>query len=142
MVKNISKDKGKKDLLKGFEVPTRDKLKNDNHIVYSFLHFCKNQGATFEDWEKEGKLREAFEMLENYSKRRIDNTDKTYTTYGKFPPNSDFTHPSNVPKDACWARIHVNGNHVIGGHVVENIFYIVFLDSNHKFWITKQDLEH
>jgi hypothetical protein len=140
--RKISKDRGKKNLLKGFNVPTRENLKNDKHIVFSFLHFCKNQGATFKNWEKEGKLRETLEMLEDYSKKRIENTDKTYTIYGDFPPNSEFTHPSNVPEDACWARIHVNGNHIIGGHIIGNVFYIVFLDSNHKFWITKRDLEH
>jgi hypothetical protein len=142
MVKKISKDKGKKSLLTGIAVPTRDDLKNDKHIVFSFLHFCKDQGSSVKDWENEKKLSEAFEMLAHYSKKRIDNTDKTYTTYGDFPPNSGFTHPSYIPEDACWARIHVNGKHIIGGHIVENVFYIVFFDSNHKFWITKENLEH
>jgi hypothetical protein len=30
--------------------------------------------------------------------------------------------------DAKWARIHVNGLHVIAGHVFKNTFFVVFLD--------------
>ena len=133
--RRLIKDKGKKELLKSIHIPTRKELGNDKRIVFSFLHFCKNQGATFEEWNEEGKLCKAFEILENYSKKYIRDEDKTYAIYGDFPPNTDFVHPSNVPDDACWARFHVDGQHIIAGHIVNNVFYVVFLDSNHKFWI-------
>jgi hypothetical protein len=50
-----------------------------------------------------------------------------------------YEYPKNVPEDAHWARIHVNGPAVIIGHIVNDTFYVVFLDKTHKFWLTEKD---
>ncbi len=50
-----------------------------------------------------------------------------------------YEYPKNVPEDAHWARIHVNGPAVIVGHIVNDTFYVVFLDKTHKFWLTEKD---
>lgn len=107
-------------------------------MVFSFSHFCRNQGCSFRQWEKDGVLRYALEKIEAYSKKRIFEQDGTYTIYGDFPKKTDFKHPSYIPQDAQWARIHVNGDHIIAGHIIKNVFYVVFLDSEHKFWITEK----
>lgn len=83
-------------------------------------------------------LAKAIERLYEYSQKLISQTDKEYAIYEAFPENSNFTPPNYAPQDAVWARIHVDGKHVIAGHIVENVFYVVFLDSNHKFWITEK----
>lgn len=120
---------------------TADSVKHlglDENIVFSFIHLSQDQGASFDEWNNDGKLLPALERLKEYSNKKISQTDSTFTIYGDFPPNTKFKHPMNVPPDANWARIHVDGKHVIAGHVVRNVFYVVFLDSDHSFWITKK----
>lgn len=58
--------------------------------------------------------------------------------YGYFPPKSNFKHPKHVPEDVSWASLHLCGRACLGGHIVENIFYVVFLDKDHEFWITEK----
>lgn len=87
-------------------------------------------------------LANALKVLEGYCKRpllqQIDG-DK-FTRYGDFPPpeKTRFVHPQHVPEDACWARIHITGKAVLAGHIVEDTFFIVFLDKTHKFYLTKR----
>lgn len=118
--------------------PTLKDLTESKRMVFSFEHFDNAQSETFAKWEEDGKLAKAVDRLREYSKKTVSQTDGEYTIYGGFPPKSDFTHPSHVPEDANWARIHVDGLHVIAGHVVSRVFYVVFLDSNHRFWITEK----
>ena len=137
----IKKDVFKKSLLETIPKPqTKEELKQDAHIVFTFRHLCKNQGSSFEDWKNDDKLVTALERLEQYSKKYINQEDSIYCIYKNFPPKSKFKHPSYITEDAVWARIHVDGGHIIGGHIVENVFYVVFLDSNHDFWVT--NLKH
>lgn len=46
--------------------------------------------------------------------------------------------PMHVPEDAEWARIHVNGKQIIAGYVNRNVFNVVFLDKEHKFYKTEK----
>ena len=103
----------------------------DSHIVFSFIHLSQDQGANFKQWNEEGKLIPALERLKEYSGKKISQTDSVFTIYGDFPPKTKFKHPQ-------WARIHVDGKHIIAGHIVKNIFYVVFLDSDHSFWVTQK----
>jgi hypothetical protein len=50
-----------------------------------------------------------------------------------------FEYPAHIPEDAKWARIHVNGPAIIAGHVINNTFYLVFLDKTHKFYLTRKE---
>lgn len=108
----------------------------DDYIVFSFIHLSQDQGASFDNWREEGLLVKALECLKYYSGKKVSQTDTTYTIYGDFPPKTKYFHPKNVPPDARWARIHVDGKHIIAGHIVKNVFYVVFLDSDHSFWVT------
>lgn len=60
--------------------------------------------------------------------------------YGNFPQNTEFCHPRHVNDNVAWAVIkHVGGQKgVVAGYIVESTFYIVFLDRNHKFWISEK----
>jgi hypothetical protein len=64
---------------------------------------------------------------------------KKFAAYESFPPKDKtiYEHPKHVPEDAKWARIHVNGTHILVGHIFKNTFYLTFLDPEHKFWITE-----
>lgn len=110
----------------------------EENMVFSFIHLSQDQGATFENWNDDGLLIKALNRLNEYSHKKVSQTDTTYTIYGDFPRKTKYYHPKNVPPDANWARIHVDGTHIIAGHIVKNVFYVVFLDSDHSFWVTEK----
>jgi hypothetical protein len=79
--------------------------------------------------------------------------------YDNFPSRSDFKHPPHVPHDVTWARFRLGSKvRLIGfvlsedvcrakskvateGHVYPydpNTFYVVFLDKDHKFYISEE----
>ena len=58
----------------------------------------------------------------------------SFKTYKSFPPHSQYKAPSNVKPDAKWASMHIQGKQCFGGHLEDNVFHIVFLDEDHKFW--------
>ncbi|WP_345869458.1 hypothetical protein [Shewanella algae] len=70
--------------------------------------------------------------------------------YKDFPKKSAFSHPANVPEDVWWARFRIdNDTRLIGFIIPDNLdksientfdyntFYVVFLDGNHQFYLTK-----
>lgn len=136
MVLRLRKDKKGAKTLVADTAASVNRMGLDENIVFSFIHLSTDQGATFQQWNDEGKLIIALNRLKEYSGKKVSQMDSTYTIYGDFPPKTDFYHPKYIPEDAQWARIHVDGKHVIAGHIVKNVFYVVFLDSNHSFWIT------
>jgi hypothetical protein len=54
--------------------------------------------------------------------------------------NSTLKLPRHVPEDAVWASMHVQGKECVAGHIVGNVFYVVFLDKEHDFFPT--ELKH
>ncbi len=114
-------------------------LQDSSDFVLSFKHLDKQQGSDIYKWEKDNMLALALDTMGNYCCRPLKEqfSDK-FTVYGGFPKKSNFTHPAHVPMDANWARIHINGLHVIAGHIVKNTFYVVFFDNDHTFYITEK----
>ena len=119
---------------------------NENaNIIYnkkfavSFEYLDRNQGQTFEDWEKENLLVNMLNTLRDYCQKTMqENKGKNFKEYGCFPIKSDFKHPDHVPKDVNWASLHLTGKQCLAGHVCDNIFYVVFLDKDHRFWISEK----
>lgn len=114
------------------------KLEDD--FLLSFKYLDREQGQTLEQWEQDGILARAFDKLRNY----CCNTLKSHIgngleIYGGFPKNSDFDKPKHVPEDAEWARIHVTGTQIVAGFVNRNVFNVVFLDKNHRFYIVEKN---
>lgn len=111
---------------------------SDDCLLVSLKHLDRKQGATLDEWDTESILSRAIEVFCGYchSSLRSQVDGKKFTIYGKFPPSekTEFTHPPHVPEDAEWARIHVTGTQCLIGHVVKNVFYLVFLDTHHRFW--------
>ncbi|RNB52684.1 hypothetical protein EDM57_21085 [Brevibacillus gelatini] len=139
MSKKVGKSKNKrKPLMAG---ASEREFSEDKEFVISFKHLDRQQGQSLSDWESLGILSQAIETLRGYCGETLHSRlDNKFTIYGKFPPSdkTDFTHPKHVPEDAEWARIHVNGKVCIVGHVVRNIFNVVFLDKDHRFWISEK----
>jgi hypothetical protein len=119
-------------------------LDKDNFKV-SLEHFDSSQryGSSFKDWQKKYLLAQTLNTLSGYCRSPLlDQVDgDKFTIYGDFPKKNltKFFHPDHVSMDANWARIHITGKIVIIGHVIENMFYLVFLDTTHSFWLTKRD---
>lgn len=117
-------------------------LADDDCFLLSMKHLDQNQGDTLYDWQASGILAHAIEVLSNYCKGSLKSQvdKKKFTIYGDFPPSdkTEFTHPDHVPEDAEWARIHTTGVRCLIGHIVSNTFYLVFLDAEHKFWISEK----
>jgi hypothetical protein len=114
----------------------------DQEFLLSFKHLDRIQGQRLSDWDDIGILSQAIETLWGYCGESLvsQSNNKKFTIYGDFPPKdkTDFTHPKHVPEDARWARIHITGKICVIGHVVRNIFNVVFLDMEHRFWISEK----
>jgi len=116
----------------------KDLAANDTFVI-SLKHLDKTQGSSMYDWEKNQMLALTMDTLGGYCSRPLNQQfGEKFTLYGEFPSKSNFTHPSHVPQDAKWARIHINGTHIIAGHIYQNTFYIVFFDHDHTFYITEK----
>jgi hypothetical protein len=109
-------------------------------IVFSLKDFDINQGQSFEDWEKNKILSNLMTRLREISSFSITEAQQNgiLTIYRDFPSKSDFRHPRHIPQGVNWAVISIQGKERIAGYVEDNIFYIVFLDKDHKFWITEK----
>jgi hypothetical protein len=117
-----------------------DFLDEDECFKISLRHLDKIQGQTLSEWQDAFILADAVETLGNLCHRPLKSQQSsTFTIYGNFPPRdkTEFFHPIHVPEDAEWARIHVKGKTCLIGHVVKNTFYLVFLDAEHRFWISE-----
>ena len=151
MAKKINKQKPKSIITSTLENKKNISVHNNStkgNFKVSFAHLDNTQkfGSGYKDWQKEGLLSKMFETLQGYCcsplLEQIDGTK--FTKYGDFPPKevNEFDYPSHVPEDACWARIHITGPAILAGHVVEDTFYVVFLDKTHKFYKTRRAREN
>ena len=120
------------------KVKSKNQLSTEAFFLISFRHLDKNQGDNLRSWEKYNILAHSIEVLAGYCNNTLTSqaNNKKFTIYGDFPPSdkTDFTFPKHIPEDADWARIHITGKQCLVGHIVQNIFYVVFLDKEHKFW--------
>ncbi len=114
----------------------------EQFIVISFKDFDGNQGQSFDHWEGEQLLALAVKKLQGVcGLTRIESTRqqiiKVYPK-GKFPDKSDFYHPKHIPEDIAWCSMHIQGKECVIGYFEDNVFYEVFLDQDHRFWITEK----
>jgi hypothetical protein len=102
----------------------------------SLKHFDSSQGQKFKEWEEAGFLAKLLDRWHAHSSRTLEACllDKGFHRYGAFPAKSEFRCPNVVPPDAIWASMHIQSKQCVAGHVIGNVFYVVFLDWDHKFW--------
>lgn len=108
-------------------------------ISFCFSKMDKTQGQTIAEWEELGLLSTFIartQQISNleYQQALAQQLIKQYTKVG-FPDNSEFNEPKHVTPN-YWAVIHItqNSKEVVVGYLENNVFYIVFLDKEHKFW--------
>lgn len=129
-------------------------------LSFSFKYFDGSQkaGQDFKDWNNDEKT-DLLNKLKEYSKEskqhwlgeRVGSGGLTILEiYGTFPINSDFSKPIHVPDNVKWARFRLKAKvRLIGFFIDEteaqekqlstDIFYVVFLDKNHRFYLTEKE---
>lgn len=120
-------------------------IDDEPRVVFNFRDFDKQQippGQSFNEWEKDGRLSPLFKSLVEISELTLKEamSREVIKKYKEFPPHSFFEPPKHIAKDANWATINrIDGQKSrVVGHLVNNIFYVVFLDKNHQFYPTKK----
>ena len=125
-------------------------------LSFNFSFLDNEQGQKFSDLTVE-QFSKIIEKLKWYSMENrlhwetasIGHTDgKVLAVYEDFPSKSDFFHPKHIPAGVKWARFRLEGDQRLIGFVIDkndiekfqlnpDVFYIVFLDLYHKFYIVK-----
>jgi hypothetical protein len=98
---------------------------------------------TLDVWHEKDLLKALFRRIKEVSQLSRDEALKQQQIkiYGDFPVKSvtDFFHPEHVPKTVYWGVLKRVGGQTgtVAGYLVDNVFHVVFLDMNHRFWITE-----
>ena len=126
-------------------------------ISFNFKFLDETQGQKFSDLTAE-QLSKFIEKLKWYSMEdrlhweaeRIGTKDgRVLTIYKNFPEKSNFNHPKHVPAGVKWARFRLENDMRLIGFMIDktdvdsfklnpDIFYIVFLDLYHQFYISEK----
>lgn len=126
-------------------------------LSFNFKFLDETQGQRFSDLTAE-QFSKFIDKLKWYSKEdrlhweseRIGTKDgRVLTIYQNFPHKSEFYHPKHVPAGVKWARFRLEGDFRLVGFMIDktdvekfklnsDIFYIVFLDLHHKFYISEK----
>jgi hypothetical protein len=129
-----------------------------SNIIFSLKYFDNSQvaGQNFDNWSHE-QLSKLLTKLRHYSSNTLkywqsqnvgSGRNTILEVYGDFPKRSDFVYPKHIPLDVKWARFRLEGDMRLIGFILSpedinkhnlppNVFYIVFLDENHRFYLTK-----
>lgn len=110
-------------------------------MLISFKDFQFNAqippGQTYANWQADDLL--AY-LLEKFgyicNENRIEAEQKKFIkVYGNFPSKSEFSNPF-PDRDLEWAVImKISGQKGrVAGHIIRHVFYVVFLDAEHKFY--------
>lgn len=113
-------------------------------------------GQRWEDWDH-ASLVKLLTKLQAYSECSLKEWERqrVLCIYESFPKKSDFVHPKSIPHDVRWGRFRLEQKIRLAGFVVpsslngtahagtgslfcSNTFYVVFLDKDHRFYITEK----
>lgn len=118
-------------------LPTRDLL------TFSFKDLDQTQpkssAETLQVWASKQLLAPLLNRLKELTTLTRDEAvqQRQIKIYNEFPPNekTSFEHPLHVEDNVTWAVIEgLGGKPRVAGYLVENTFYVVFLDSEHQFF--------
>ncbi len=113
-------------------------------LTFNFKDFDATQsaGQSFEDWQRDGLLADLMEKLRSLSQWTLKEAlnEGQVAIYGRFPAKSGFTPPKHVAPDVSWAVVkRVKGQKGrVAGYVIGSVFYPVFLDKDHRFWLMEK----
>lgn len=111
-------------------------------MLFSFKDFQFNAqippGQSYSEWQDADLLAymlEKFGYICNVNRIEAEQQHKFIKVYGDFPANSEFSNPF-PDRELVWAVIMKIGGQKgrVAGHIIGHIFYVVFLDSEHRFY--------
>ena len=119
---------------------------------FSYLDINQEKASSFHDFSKE-QLEKILQKLQDFSKESIMHWKRntTFVNYNTFPKPSNFVHPKFVPNEVEWGRFRLEGDFRLAGFTVPysktendenldiNTFYVVFLDPEHNFYLSKKN---
>jgi hypothetical protein len=122
------------------------KVKEDlPKMVFSFKDFDIKQippGQSYDNWQEDKLLAYMLQKFGHICGLNIVEAQqqKVLKIYGNFPSKTDFKAPQHIIEDVNWAVImDIKGQKGrVAGHVIDNVFYLVFLDQEHRFYITEK----
>ena len=119
-----------------------DKGSKRRCVNFNLSKIVPDQGQTLQQWTDEALLLQLMERIKHIgalTREEIFHQKliKEYPSKTGFPPNSEFTKPSYLNPER-WAVMHITNRsvEVVVGYIEDDIFYVVFLDKEHKFWPT------
>lgn len=131
---------------------------------FSYYDPSQDAGQNFCDWTHQ-QLCDLLEKIRYYTKKPLDfwrnerigrKGLRVLAVYGAFPKRSDFEQPKYIPHQAQWSRFRLGFKVRLIGFVIptelhkkphpktgelfdKNTFYVVFLDKNHRFYISESN---
>ena len=129
------------------ELSEQNKLLYDtaDKLVFNFKFFQSGSGygQSFEEWERETILADLNNKLKIFSDKTKHDLlqDGRLEVYKQYPKGSQFKKPNALKSPLVnWARLRITGRRRLIGFFMEkaankseNIFYVVFLDKEHRF---------
>lgn len=118
-------------------------------LTFNFKDFDqaqpKKSPETVQLWQEMDLIPKLVGRLKELSELTIIEAcdQKQIKTYSSFPPENktDFFLPSHIDKGVTWGVIEgLGGRPRVAGYLKQGAFYVVFLDSEHKFW--KSEKKH
>lgn len=113
------------------------------NMLFSFKDFDNSQippGQSYGNWEEHELLAYMLEKFGEICNCNVVEAQQQgwLKIYGEFPPVSDFRPPMHIVEEVKWAVImRIKGQKGrVAGHIIGNVFYVVFLDCEHKFYKT------
>lgn len=110
---------------------------------YKFYIYGEGQGESFEEWQKEEILADLSNKLKEFcakSKTELIKDELLEIYRNGYPSDSLFEKPKALKDlDVLWARLRITGKRRVIGFFdesdekVSNVFYVVFLDKEHRF---------
>ena len=122
------------------------KVKEDlPRLAFSFKDFDIKQippGQSYDTWQEDKLLAYLLIKFGHICALNIVEAqqEKFLKIYGNFPVKTDFKAPQHITDDVNWAVImDIKGQKGrVAGHIIDNIFYVVFLDQEHRFYISEK----
>jgi hypothetical protein len=125
--------------------------KGQPKVLVSYEKLDITQGQTLREWGNENalllKLSEIIAILNKLTySQAITNgiiIDYAVTDSSKFnsngmPKSSKWPYPKHLTtKNVNWCKIRLGSTRRVIGYMITNVFYIVYLDKDHKFYPTE-----
>ncbi len=150
------------------DLPSLDDKDNDltirSKFNLSYFDASQEEGQDFCEWS-DSQLHDLLNKLKDFTTNSLDYWRnrragggglKVLAIYGSFPLKSSFKKPKHVPHQANWGRFRLGNKVRLIGFTIppeyhntihkktgelfdKNTFYVVFLDQDHKFYLTEED---